>query len=227
MVPSSETNRAAFSGTHSRHLLTCDMFSLGIAPDTTGHEGFMTENSTGEVTYTLAPLTTHSDGGDFHRDGRAFYFHDQEATAEMYRAYEARRSPGSETWLVAIQVSKEWLRSLKSSHCLYGDDWKQYVWFCKNGRNTNRPDFKKRYDEADWIIGHVFTGISHIHHHKGAASWNWIDRDICQDCVLRIGRDQGTKCSQVMFKREVGVKLAGMLGGKIHVDVTPPQASME
>lgn len=76
-------------------------------------------NAEGEVNF--RPFGTLP-GGDFNRNVNAWCFSEEEETAELYRCYAARRCPNSETWLIAIQVPKAFLVSLKLENLFYGSN---------------------------------------------------------------------------------------------------------
>jgi hypothetical protein len=70
-------------------------------------------------------------GGDFNPRSEAWYWTPEYETAVKYRDWSADRCRGSEVWIIWIQVSKDFLQTLKKEELWYSPDWKHWIWLSK------------------------------------------------------------------------------------------------
>jgi hypothetical protein len=103
----------------------------------------------------MSTIATHG-RGDFNHVNIAWYWTPEAETAEEYRAWAARRSPWSDTWVIQIQIPKTFIDSLRQQDLWYSKDWKEYVWYCRKKRGP--PEKFNSYWQAggaELIKGHI------------------------------------------------------------------------
>ncbi|OQD70069.1 hypothetical protein PENDEC_c027G03858 [Penicillium decumbens] len=105
----------------------------------------------------ISTLST-SPGSDFNWSFNAQYWTPEKDTAERYRQWAARRSPDSDTCIICIQVSNDFLERIVSADIWYSPDWKEFVWTCRDQRLLP-PKFSYLSD-TELIKGHICTGLS-------------------------------------------------------------------
>ncbi|KAH8730676.1 hypothetical protein GQ44DRAFT_699677 [Phaeosphaeriaceae sp. PMI808] len=164
--------------------------------------------------------------GDFNYNREVWYFTTERETAEGYRKFITRRHPDSETWLIQLQVLKNFLNNLKIQPLWYGADWREYVWHC---RNAEEPPSK--YDSF-WRVG---PGNAQVIHGAICSAVSRKVKKIAKDKIHELMTQQEVvmKCgnrnaSQVAFMQpNVAKDLGVVVQGKIHIEVFAPAKDAE
>lgn len=154
-------------------------------------------------------------GGDFISTFNGHYWTLEKETAERYREWAARRSPGGDTCLIEIQVAKTFVERLLFAEMWFSANWKEFVRTCKNEQNLPSK-FHYSTRDLDLIIGHICTGVSRA-----------ITRIAAADVQTRISRDQvmllrstNRPAIQWMFARPEAISLLeAEVRGKMHIDI--------
>jgi len=154
-------------------------------------------------------------GGDFNCDKLAWYWTEEEEVAEQYRVWAADRCPYSETWIIRIQIPKDWLAGLAKEDLWFSRDWKEYIWYCKK-KISLPPKFAKYGEETDVMKGHICSA----HNNKVLRiKKENVQTEIVDDFAMVL--NNGSKASQVVFmKTSVANTLGALVRGKTHIAVT-------
>ena len=159
-------------------------------------------------------------GGDFNMNEDAWYWTPEEATAEQYRAWAARRNGFSETWIIRIQVPNAFFTPLNKTSLWFSGDWKEYVWYCKKGGAGPIPaKLDKYWRGRDIIRGHI--AAKHPARYERTDSAN-VQTGFSEDDVLKNGIEKATQW--VVMNRATADLMAVAIQGKIHIDVRLPAA---
>jgi hypothetical protein len=155
-------------------------------------------------------------GCDFNHCNAAWYWTPEAETAEMYRAFVARRCPRSDTWVIQIQISKVFVNSLRQQDLWYSKDWKEYVWYCrKKWRPPEKFNSYWQAGGADLIKGHICTGV---HSLITRIKKEEVQTKVTEDNVLRTSSGRAT---QWVFMQDDSMKRLGAeIRGKIHIEIT-------
>ena len=163
-------------------------------------------------------------GGDFNQQTDAWYLTKEEATAEKYRKWGEARCPQSESWLIQMQVPQSFVDSLRKEFLWFSDEWKEYVWFCRQGATVEDPP--EQYDKfwkswgAQLVKGPICSRVSEVIFEIKKED---IKEKITQDFLMKI---DGRKVSQsVLMDREAAAQLGTLVRGKIYIDIHPPVVS--
>ncbi|KAE8147656.1 hypothetical protein BDV25DRAFT_159827 [Aspergillus avenaceus] len=148
--------------------------------------------------------------GDFNSIEPAYYWTPEKDTAERYRAWASLRCPDSETCIIQIQLSRPFLNSLKSEANWFSDNWKEFVWCCRQGQPV--PDRLDHLLNAELIWGHICTG--HTDNLLALPGFAHMTRDH----LLR-RYSTGRPAPQWMFRLSTGQRLANEVKGKLHFDI--------
>ena len=161
----------------------------------------------------MSTIETHS-GGDFNHRNTALYWTPEAETAEEYRAWAARRSPWSDTWVIQIQIPKTFIDSLRQQDLWYSKNWKEYLWYCR--KKAEPPEKFNSYwqaEGAELIKGHICSTF-----HSSITR-------ITEDNVLLIGSGRAT---QWVFMQYDSIKRLGAeIRGKIHIEITSAEQGQE
>jgi hypothetical protein len=166
-------------------------------------------------------IATHS-GDDFNHANAASYWTPEAETAEEYRAWAARRSPWSDTWVIQIQIPKAFIDSLRQQDLWFSKDWKEYVWYCR--KRIRPPEKFNSYwhaGGAELIKGHIcstFHSITRIRKEE-------VQTKITEDNVLLIGSDRATQW--VFMQYDSIERLGTEIRGKIHIEITSAEQGQE
>jgi hypothetical protein len=170
----------------------------------------------------MSAIATHG-GGDFNHLNAAWYWTPEAETAEMYRAWAARRCPWSDTWVLRIQIPKTFIDSLRQQDLWYSKDWKEYVWYCR--KKIRPPEKFNSYwqaGEVELIKGHI---CSTFHSSITRIKKDEVQTKITEDNVLLIGSDRAT---QWAFMQDDSIeRLGAEIRGKIHIEITSAEQGQE
>lgn len=163
-------------------------------------------------TVNLRPLSTPP-GGDFNFDFNAQYWTPEIETAERYRKFAERRSPGADTCIIHIQIPRSFIDSLRMEDLWYSNNWKEYIW---NSRRQATPpqkfDHLWKPGQADIVRGPICSTLST---QIVRISRENIQDRITEDNVMRL--PSGRKAIQWVFvQRDVIDRLAEQVRGKMH-----------
>lgn len=153
-------------------------------------------------------------GGDFNSNFNAHYWIPEKDTGQRYQQWAALRSPTSDTCLIRIQVSNDFIERLSFAGMWFSPDWREFVWHCKQEKD---PPPKFDYlRNVDVIKGHICTGTTRAIRQIAAA-----------DVQTHISRAQLVPCTstgrpaiQWMFQKSGSIKLlADEIRGKTHIEI--------
>lgn len=166
-------------------------------------------------------------GGDFNATEEACYFSPEPATAEQYRAWIETRCPLTETWLLQIELSVQYMSSFRKTHIFYSPEWKEYLWHCRMGRRVfdqggeALSKFSKTFQSGrpELIEGHILARDPSL---LPRIEDKDIQDGISEEHCLRIA---GRKARQVCFLGEQGMEmLENAARGRIHIEIYPATA---
>lgn len=157
-------------------------------------------------------------GRDFNARKLASYWTPEEATAEMYRVYAVRRDAYAETWIISIQVPKDFVTTLRKMSLWYSADWKEYVWLCRK-KSVQLPNKFDNLSNAQFIEGHICRKLPQIIARiKPEDVRATINEDFC--LLYKDTNGQSARSSQwVFFGDDTMVQLSKAVRGKLHIDV--------
>ncbi|PVH79433.1 hypothetical protein DL98DRAFT_460983 [Cadophora sp. DSE1049] len=162
--------------------------------------------------------------GDFNQRRGAWYFSKEEETAEQYRHWAAARNCMAETWIIRIQIPKEFIDGLRKKELWYSPDWKTYVWYCRKGTSEGDPPTKF---DSFWKLGQAQLIEGNI----CGRSPNIIPKIPKQDVQQRMSESDllyngNRKATQSVFVDEEAVERLGeLIRGKIFIEIFPAQQS--
>jgi hypothetical protein len=163
-------------------------------------------------------------GGDFNQQAVAWYWTEEEETAEIYREWGAGRCKLAQTLIIRIQIPKAFLDSLRKAQLFYSADWKEYVWYCRKKASAGSPPakFNKlwRQGQAQFVRGHICGRAPSV---IPRIKKEEIQQRMTEDDVLRIGDRKATQA--VFMDDQVVKRLATLVRGKIHIEIFPALAS--
>jgi hypothetical protein len=162
-------------------------------------------------------------GGDFNHANAALYWTPETETAEEYRAWAARRSPWSDTWVIQIQIPKTFIDSLRQQDLWYSKDWNEYLWYCR--KKSRPPEKFNSYWQAggvELIKGHI---CSTFHSSITRIRKEEVQTKITEANVLLIGSGRAT---QWVFMQDDSIeRLGAEIRGKIHIEITSAEQGQE
>jgi len=185
----------------------------GNFPVMVGGVGFIQDN--GDIN--LDSIRTYP-GGDLNHTNNAWYWTEEQETAEEYRQWAAKRNKYAETWLIRVLVPQTYFTSLRKQQLFYSPDWKEYIWYCKNGL-TPPAKFDKfwKAGEAEVVEGHICGCPTQI---IQRTKKEHVQQKITEDHLLVIG---GKKATQwVLMHREMAERFGEIARGNVYIDVHPP-----
>jgi hypothetical protein len=158
---------------------------------------------------------------DFNYVNTAWYWTPEAETAEMYRAWAARRCPWSDTWVIRIQIPKTFINSLRQQDLWYSRDWKEYVWYCR--KKMRPPEKFNSYWQAggvDLIKGHVCTGV---HSSITRIKKEEVQTKITEDNVLLISSGGATQWAFTRYDiiERLGAEIHGKMSRSRHIGIPP------
>jgi len=155
--------------------------------------------------------------GDFNIRCAATYFTPQHETAELWRAYTARRCKYTETWLIMIQVPNAFLTPLRQMELWYSPKWLEYVWHSRTGARPAQLDkwFGRLGDSVDLVKGHVCSSLERIFSLEKAD----IPQKIEESDVMRL--PSGRWAEQWAFSDDLDLikRMSDIVRGKVHIRV--------
>jgi hypothetical protein len=167
-------------------------------------------------------MTTYG-GGDFNYANLVSYWTPEAETAEVYRAWTARRCSWSDTWVIRIQIPKTFIDSLRQQDLWYSKDWKEYVWYCR--KKVKPPEKFNSYWQAggaELIKGHIY---STFHSPITRIKKEEAQTKITEDDVLLISSGRAT---QWVFTQYDSIeRLGAEIRGKIHIEITSAEQGQE
>jgi hypothetical protein len=170
----------------------------------------------------MGAITSYSEC-DFNHRGEVLYWTPEAETAEIYRAFAARRCPWSDTWVIRIQIPKTFINSLRQQDLWYSKDWKEYVWYCR--KKMKPPEKFNSYWQAggvDLIKGHIYTGV---HSSITRIKKEEVQRKITEDNVLPISSGRATQW--VFTQYDIIDRLDAEIHGKIYIEITSAEQGQE
>lgn len=176
-------------------------------------EGFINDSGTMQTRF----LQTMP-GGDFNSTEVAYYWMKEKSTAEIYRQWGIKRSEYSESWIIQIQVPKNFIDSLRKEQLWFSRDWKEYVWNCRKGCNDMPEKFDKLWKtgRAQLVEGHICARAPNI--------IPKIPKDKFQERITEsdVLYTEGEKATQSVFMNtDTFSQLLNLIRGKVHIEIYP------
>ncbi|KAF2802270.1 uncharacterized protein BDZ99DRAFT_576970 [Mytilinidion resinicola] len=141
-----------------------------------------------------------------------------EKTAEMWRAWAARRDRYAESWLIQVQVPQEVVDGVPQVELEHGEEWKEYVRACRKCMRPRIGSEVEGYEKLELIKGHVYTNDVVV------ISRAEIE-EIGEENVLRVEEEE-IVATQWCFLRELEdreCRLEKAMRGKVWIDVKGPE----
>lgn len=154
-----------------------------------------------------------SPGGDFNPTNYAWYWTFERETAEKFRKWAAHRYPELETWLIQVQIPKEFVSTLNTAQMYYSKDWKELVWLCmhKSESDTIPAKFKDILG-GDLPEGNICTGDSS---NLIGIAYEEVDSKITEDFLVK---QNGKRATQwVILNEQAALRMRDEANGKIHI----------
>ncbi|KAF2494647.1 hypothetical protein BU16DRAFT_589697 [Lophium mytilinum] len=154
--------------------------------------------------------------GDFNGRIPAVYFNLEAETAELYRAWAARRDQYCETLMIRVELPKGYVDGLKQEEVFYGKNWKDLAWVHPSLHGTRF----REYREAELIKGHVCTGVQK----KRWMKVEEVQEKISKKNAMKVPeRDEEVMAVQWAFLSAEHEGLGVASAGNVFVDVIPPE----
>ncbi|KAH7408883.1 hypothetical protein BKA64DRAFT_595504 [Cadophora sp. MPI-SDFR-AT-0126] len=165
-------------------------------------------------------------GGDFNQRRGAWYFSREEATAEQYRQWAAARNHTAETWIIRVQIPKDFIDGLRRKDLWYSPDWKTYVWYCRKGTSEGNPPAKFdvfwKPGQAQLIEGHICGRSPNI---IPKIPKQDVQQRMSESDLLYNGNRKATQC--VFVDEEAVERLGELIRGKIFIEIFPALQSSD
>lgn len=154
--------------------------------------------------------------GDFNSSEKAYYFLPKHENAELYRRWAKARCQYLESWIIRVQLSNTFTRTLSREDLWLGPNFREYVWTCRKGVPIpNKPNFEK-CKSADLLVGHI-AKVPQLARMKPAN----IQTDFTEDKLVWTN-EGSTKSTWWVLRYQTGERLAQEIKGKIYIEIFAP-----